>query len=257
MRASDSPFSIMLFTNRFSFRFIQSMILGLMLIGLLAIPLPGFSNPGDNHSGTHSEKQGAEQNPAYHLHTPPEVMQLVEMIQKGGYTIFFRHERTGMTEIIRDRLPYDFANCDGQRMLSPAGIASSREVGQAFRLLNIPIEQVLSSPICRSKDSAKLAFQEFKVTNQLMVQNQALKRTKDDVAQDLTALVNQPHSPNQNVILIGHLGNMLPITLLPSEGEAIVLKPDGKGGVAVVGRIIAAHWGDVVRDLKRAKQPVP
>jgi phosphohistidine phosphatase SixA len=224
------------------------MLASFILILLLAIPFPSFSNPGHNHHG------GGNTDYSTHLHTPPEVMQLVQMIQKGGYTIFFRHERTGMTEIIRDRLPYDFTNCDGQRMLSPAGIASSQEVGQAFRILNIPIEQVLSSPICRSKDTAKLAFQDFKVTNQLMVQNEALKRTKDDVAQDLAMLVNQPHRPNQNVILVGHLGNTLPITVLPSEGEAIVLKPDGKGGIAVVGRVIAAHWGDVVRDLERAKQ---
>jgi phosphohistidine phosphatase SixA len=227
------------------------MIASFMLIVLLALPSPSFSNPGHDHSGKGTEPQNASY--LGHLHTSPEVMQLVQTIQKGGYTIFFRHERTTMTGIIRDRLPYDFENCDGQRMLSPAGIASSQEVGQAFRLLNIPIEQVLSSPICRSKDTAKLAFQDFKVTNQLMVQNLVLKRTKDDVAQDLTTLVNQPHSPNQNVILVGHLGNTLPITVLPSEGEAIVLKSDGKGGVAVVGRIIAAQWGDVVRDLERAK----
>ncbi|NJM45462.1 MAG: hypothetical protein HC860_04245 [Alkalinema sp. RU_4_3] len=237
----------MISPNRFSFRFIQSMIVGFVLSGLLAIP--SFSNPGHNHSG-------AAPNSTYpsHLHTTPEVMQLVQMVQKGGYTLFFRHERTTMTEIIRDRLPYDFTTCDGQRMLSPAGIASSQEAGQAFRLLNIPIEQVLSSPICRSKDTAKQAFQDFKVTNQLMVQNQTLKRTKDNVAQDLIALVNQPHSPTQNTILIGHLGNVMALNVIPSEGEAIVLKPDGKGGVTVVGQLIAAHWGDVVRDLERAKQ---
>jgi phosphohistidine phosphatase SixA len=232
-------------TNRFRFRFIQLIIASFILILLLAIPSPSFSNPHHHHGGKAYNNA--------HLHTPPEVMQLVEMMQKGGYTIFFRHERTGMTEIIRDRLPYDLTNCDGQRMLSPAGIASSQEVGQAFRILNIPIEQVLSSPICRSKDTAKFAFQDFKVTNQLMVQNEALKRTKDNVNQDFTAIVNQPHSPNQNLILVGHLGNVLPLNVMPSEGEAIVLKPDGKGGIAVVGRMIAAHWGDVVRDLERAK----
>ncbi len=42
---------------------------------------------------------------------------------------------------------------------------------------------------------------------------------------------------------------------LPSEGEAIVLKPDGKSGVKVVGRILSSQWGDIVRDIDRAKNP--
>lgn len=138
-------------------------------------------------------------------------------------------------------------------MLSPAGIASSQEVGQAFQILNIPIETVLTSPICRSKDTAQLAFKQFKVTNQLMVQNKVMNRTKEDVDRDLKALVNQPHKSNQNVVLIGHLGNVMGLKELPSEGEAIVLKPDGKSGVTVVGRILSAQWGDIVRDIDRSK----
>lgn len=140
-------------------------------------------------------------------------------------------------------------------MLSPTGIASSQETGLAFKILNIPIETVFTSPICRSEDTAQLAFKQFKVTNQLMVQNKEMSRTKDDVSRDLKTLVNQPHNSIQNVVLIGHLGNVMGLKELPSEGEAIVLKPDGKSGITIVGRILAAQWGDIVRDIDRAKTP--
>ena len=37
--------------------------------------------------------------------------------------------------------------------------------------------------------------------------------------------------------------------LTPTEGEAIVFKPDGKGGYQLVGQLTATQWGDLVRDL--------
>jgi phosphohistidine phosphatase SixA len=238
----------MFFQNReFRLNGIRSLTLSIafMIIGLVTVP--SFANSGDHNHGT------PKATIYKHTHVPIETIQLAESLREGGYTIFFRHERTMMTEVLRDRLPYNFSTCDGQRILSSAGIASSQEVGQAFKILNIPIETVLTSPICRSKDTAQLAFKEFKVTNQLMVQNIVMKRTKEEVDRDLKALVNQPHRPKQNVILVGHLGNVMGLKEMPSEGEAIVLKPDGKSGVTVVGRILAAQWGDIVRDIDRAK----
>ncbi len=231
------------------FKVIRSIILGLTFIILGLIANPSFANPGDHNHGT--PKATIYQ----HTHVPIEAIQLAESLKKGGYTIFFRHERTTMTEILRDQLPYNFENCEGQRMLSPTGIASSQETGLAFKILNIPIETVFTSPICRSEDTAQLAFKQFKVTNQLMVQNKEMSRTKDDVSRDLKTLVNQPHNSIQNVVLIGHLGNVMGLKELPSEGEAIVLKPDGKSGITIVGRILAAQWGDIVRDIDRAKTP--
>ena len=234
---------------KFKSKAIRSAIAIVVLVILCLIAYPSFANPGAHNHGT--PKATIYQ----HTHVPLEVIQLAESLKKGGYTIFFRHERTMMAGILRDRLPYNLENCEGQRMLSPAGIASSQEVGQAFQILNIPIETVLTSPICRSKDTAQLAFKQFKVTNQLMVQNKVMNRTKEDVDRDLKALVNQPHKSNQNVVLIGHLGNVMGLKELPSEGEAIVLKPDGKSGVVVVGRILSAQWGDIVRDIDRSKNP--
>ena len=226
--------------NRFNFKVLQSILTVITVLILCLIVRPSFANPD-------TPKATVYQN----THVPIETIQLAESLQKGGYTIFFRHERTMMTGILRDRLPYNLATCDGQRILSPAGIASSQEVGQAFKILNIPIETVFTSPICRAKDTAQLAFKESKITNQLMVQNKEMSRTKEDVDRDFKTLVNQPHSSNKNIVLVGHLGNVMGIKEMPSEGEAIVLKPDGKSGVTVVGRILSAQWGDIVRDIDR------
>lgn len=238
---------MMFSTIRFKSKVIRSALIGFALAILCIMAHPSFAQSSDRTPSTSKAK--VYQN----THVPIETLELAESLQKGGYTIFFRHERTMMEGVLRDRLPYDLTTCDGQRMLSPAGMVSAQEVGQAFKILNIPIESVLASPICRAKEGAKLAFQTVNVTNQLMVQSKEMKRTKEDVDRDFKALVNQPHDSKKNTILIGHLGNVMAIKEMPSEGEAIVLKPDGKSGVQVVGRILSAQWGDIVRDNDRAK----
>ena len=237
---------------KFKPKAIRSVITFFSLAILCLITYPSFANPGAHHDIPESPQKSTIYQ---HNHVPVETIELAEALQKGGYTIFFRHERTMMAGVLRDRLPYDFSTCDGQRILSPAGIASSQEVGQAFKILNIPIETVFASPICRAKDGAKLAFNQVNVTNQLMVQSKEMNRTQEDVDRDFKALVNQPHDSKKNVVLIGHLGNVMAIKEMPSEGEAIVLKPDGKSGVKVVGRILSAQWNDIVRDFDRAKKP--
>ncbi len=236
---------------KLKFKAIRSAIMAFSLAILCLIAYPSFANPGTHHGTPGSPQKSTIYQ---HNHVPIEILELAESLQKGGYTIFFRHERTMMTGVLRDRLPYNFGSCDGQRILSPAGIAASQEVGQAFQILNIPIEAVFASPICRAKDSAQLAFKQVDVTNQLMVQSKEMNRTKEDVDRDLKALVNQPHDFKKNIVLIGHLGNVMAIQEMPSEGEAIVLKPNGKSGVKVVGHILSAQWNDIVRDFDRAKK---
>jgi hypothetical protein len=164
---------VMIQFKKMGFNRIRSIALGLMFVIFCLIANPSFANPGDPNHGT--PKADPKTTIYQHNHAPIETIQLAESLKQGGYTIFFRHERTTMTEILRDRLPYNFENCEGQRMLSPAGIASSQETGLAFKILSIPTETVLTSPICRSKDTAQLAFKQFKVTDQLMVQNVLLK----------------------------------------------------------------------------------
>jgi len=44
-------------------------------------------------------------------------------------------------------------------------------------------------------------------------------------------------------------GDVLLRMIMGTEGEAIVFRPDGKGGYRLVGQLTALQWGDLVRDL--------
>ena len=188
-----------------------------------------------------------------HTHVDPKVIELVQNLQQGGYALFFRHERTALDRL-RDQRPYDLNNCTGQRMLSPAGIEASKEIGQAFKRLNIPVAEVLSSPLCRTKDTAKFAFDQVSVTKQLMGEDRDIQRSRIEVGNDLKQLVNQRIVAGKNLVLVGHFGSSLALDRVLSEGEALVLKPASQGQVQIMGQITSAQWGDVVRDIARLKK---
>ena len=77
------------------------------------------------------------------------------MLRQGGYVIFFRHvladQGTDATQVILE-------DCNTQRNIADAGLRDARTIGQGFRLLSIPVGQVLSSEFCRALETAHIAF---------------------------------------------------------------------------------------------------
>ncbi|MDQ0137622.1 hypothetical protein J2T08_005566 [Neorhizobium galegae] len=88
---------------------------------------------------------------ANEIRSSPE---LVELLRKGGLTVYIRHSVTDRSQIDTGRLH----DRSGQRGFSEAGRAKAVALGQAVRNISIPIGQVLSSPVFRALDTAQLAF---------------------------------------------------------------------------------------------------
>jgi phosphohistidine phosphatase SixA len=169
-------------------------------------------------------------------------------LRQGGHVVFFRHGKTDM--LAQDQHPLDLKDCSKQRNLSAAGIAASKEMGEAIKQLNVPVGPVLSSPYCRCMDTARHAFGRVDASLDLLVGRTAHGWALDEAGQKLKRLVATAPSPGTNTVLVAHIFNVqksLGITL--EEGEAIVFRPDGTGGHTMVGRITATQWGDLVRDL--------
>ncbi|MGG6266580.1 hypothetical protein ACQ4M3_24735 [Leptolyngbya sp. AN03gr2] len=223
------------------------LIIGFTIVTLMTLPaISAERNPVET-------AQHSQPNPYAHTHVDPAVIKLAQQLQQDGYTIFFRHERTALDRL-RDQRPYDLTTCAGQRMLSPAGIEASREIGQAFQQLKIPVSTVLASPLCRAKETAKRAFGQVTTTEKLMGEDREKQRSREIVGNDLKQFVRQRSRSNSNLVLVGHFGSSLALGRILSEGEAMVLEPGANGGVRIVGQITSAQWGDVVRDLDRMQQ---
>lgn len=86
-------------------------------------------------------------------------------LRKGGLVIYLRHGSTDQTGSSEEAA--DLMKCETQRNLSAEGRMQATEIGKAMQALRIPVGTVTTSPFCRTKDTAELAFGRFTVSNDL------------------------------------------------------------------------------------------
>jgi hypothetical protein len=84
-----------------------------------------------------------------------------DAIQHGGYVIYIRHtdRSAGAKETLSANSPLGaFADCDDQRNLTAEGREDADKLGLVFRMMKIPVGQVIALPLCRTRQTAQLAF---------------------------------------------------------------------------------------------------
>ena len=155
---------------------------------------------------------------------------LVAAMQDGGKVIYLRHAATNQNEVDTGRL----GDRAGQRNLSPAGIAQARALGSAFRSLNIPMGEILASPVFRARDTAELAFDadRTEVSMDIVADDYAGPNLRT-MLQNTARLLRAFTPPGDNRILVGHrtplelvLKRSFQDTVLP-EGAMAVFVPNG------------------------------
>jgi broad specificity phosphatase PhoE len=173
--------------------------------------------------------------------TDEQNRQLIGMLQEGGYVIYIRHASTDWSQ--KDAEPYQYYDCSKQRNLDADGREESVGIGEAFRTFDIPVAQVLSSPFCRTRDTAELAFGDFVIENDLQHVPVAESPTKEETIQFLWDRMDEflarVPPEGENVVLVSHSGNLyhrVDITHLP-EGLMVIFEPDGEGSSTLKGMI--------------------
>jgi phosphohistidine phosphatase SixA len=163
---------------------------------------------------------------------------LVEELKKGGYILYFRHALTNWNE--KDQIDPTLSNRALQRNLSEAGQREAATIGQAIKVLEIPIEKVLASPMWRCRDTAQFAFGEYDTTGLLYWKGPSFKEAR------IKMLGTSP-AEGKNLVLIGHQDQLIPI--IPglkrdqlAEGDVLVIKPEGKGKFKVVRQVTPFEW---------------
>lgn len=163
-------------------------------------------------------------------------------LRKGGYTIYLRHAATRLDQ--QDRQPVVLADCSTQRNLSDDGRRQARALGEAFRRLRIPVERVLSSPFCRSMDTARLAFDRAQASADLHFAVGLPKAEREAKGEALRRLLAQPTGRGRNTVIVAHTANLEEaVGLWPKpEGAAIVFRADAAGRLQAVARIAPEVW---------------
>ena len=164
---------------------------------------------------------------------------LLKALQAGGGVVYFRHGATERGGV--DRIEWPRSR---QRLLSAAGQAQARAVGQAFRRHGLVAGEVLASPFARCHDFAQIAFGRVVDDRQLLGLLSQDRERQQRVDHSL-ALLRQAVPAGQQRILVGHSSNIQETTgvFLP-EGGAVLARPEpgADKGFVVLGELKPDDW---------------
>ena len=188
---------------------------------------------------------------------PKPAAEIFADMKSGGHVILWRHAQTGVRgdEVRNASASAEFlADCRRQRVLDDAGKADATAIGQAARAMGIPVDLVLTSPYCRAKHSAWLAFGADRTRFSSELQTAcfaAAGQVRARRAWLRARLLSPPKSGN--IALSTHSCNIKSAArdilrwcgMEPTDfrqGDAIVFRPDGGVKLRPVGCLRVGDW---------------
>jgi phosphohistidine phosphatase SixA len=165
---------------------------------------------------------------------------LLAALRAGGHVVYFRHADTDHSQ--NDQRMTSVEDCTTQRNLSEQGREHARALGDAIHALGIPIGTVLASPLCRTVETAMLAFGAARKSPAVR-EGGPLPPGSPGRFPALRALLSTPVAPGTNTVVVGHAYPYYTLVggQYLSEGEADVLRPRG-ADFEVVARVGLAQW---------------
>jgi broad specificity phosphatase PhoE len=156
------------------------------------------------------------------------------LLKSGGQVVLMRHAVTPPG--VGDPPGMRVDDCSTQRNLTDEGRRHAKAIGEVIRARGIQFERVLSSPMCRCLETARLAFGRAEIVN-ATVNPRAGIEDKPREVREMRALATEKHRGG-NAILVSHGTTITGVTGLNVEpGEMIVVTPQGDGHFELRGRL--------------------
>jgi len=173
---------------------------------------------------------------------------LANALRQGGYVLVMRHANSPAQP--PDKADADAANMKLERQLDAAGREAARSMGEAVKALRIPIGDVLSSPTYRALQTVNLASLGKAKTFAELDEGAAGMQGGAESSRVawLKAEVGQAPRPGTNSIVVTHAPNIKDsFGIDAAAGEALVFRPDGKGGATQIARIKIGDWAALAK----------
>jgi hypothetical protein len=165
---------------------------------------------------------------------------LAKELRAGGYVLYIRHTSTDFSQ--NDARSRSWNDCENQRNLTDKGRDEARAIAAHLKRLAIPIGEVLASPLCRTMETARLAFGKATAMNE--VRGGPVRSDAPARYDSLRKLLSDPVPKGQNRVISSH-GNPFYAVFGPpylAEGEMAVVRPDAPGKFSIVGKIRLDDW---------------
>ena len=150
-----------------------------------------------------------------------------ERLRKGSLVILMRH---GATEPgLGDPPGFKIGDCSTQRNLSQAGRDDARRIGERFKVERVPVARVYTSPWCRCRETAMLAFgraEDWEPLSSFF----DFPHQEADFTERVKKRIGQygRKNPGGNVVMVTHNVNIAALSRHSvATGEMVLMRPDG------------------------------
>lgn len=217
----------------------------LTLVALTAFAL----SPLHAQAQSASHPVGHTTSQAHASPTTGSTAQLIEQMRAGGVVLVIRHERTEVPSR-EDDYTRPATDCTAQRNLSLAGLAGAQETGFALRALNISVTSVISSPMCRTTETARFMFGDHTTDPRLIHPNPGVTGGRDveGAGEELAAILREQIGRGGNTAIVSHAGNIFRATgLRLAEGEIGIVRVHTDGSIESLGQAVGSALGAQAR----------
>ena len=177
--------------------------------------------------------------------------ELVQQLRAGGYVLLMRHAHSPSAMPAKNAA--DGGNIHLERQLDDTGRATARAMGAAIRALGIPVGAVFSSPTYRALETVRLAGLGTPATDARLGdggQSMVASAVSSQAGWLRQRVSQRPKTETDNFI----------VTQMPNiqaafgrdaadltDGEALVFRPDGRGGAQLVAKMPIEEWPVLVK----------
>jgi broad specificity phosphatase PhoE len=158
-------------------------------------------------------------------------------LRRGGLVLLVRHGATGPE--LGDPPGFRLGDCKTQRNLSEEGREEARRIGARLAREKVPIARVYTSPWCRCRETATIAFgraEDWEPLSSVFDFQQREAEFTDRVRRRIASYARR--NPGGNVVMVTHNVNIAALTRLSlATGELVVVRPDGCCGLRTLERL--------------------
>jgi phosphohistidine phosphatase SixA len=152
---------------------------------------------------------------------------LAKALREGGVVLVMRHAKT---ETATDEVEV-LGDCTEQRNLSDDGRAQARKLGRDIRALGVPVREVRASPMCRTRETAELAFGRV-TTDRTLITPGVVGTAEDDDRRIARLRTMTTAPPGTATVLVTHTGNIGgAFGDSVEEGDVLVVRGERELGV--------------------------
>ena len=160
-------------------------------------------------------------------------------LRKGGLVILMRHAATEPG--LGDPAGFRLGDCATQRNLSEAGRAHARRIGERFKAERIPVARVYTSPWCRCRETAVLAFgraEDWEPLSSFFDFPHREAEFTERVKKRIAGYARKP--AGGNVVMVTHNVNIAALSKHSvAQAEMVLMRPDGCCDARPAGRLKA------------------